>query len=75
VNYQLARATRRYKDLTQAEVAAQVGVAAETLSRWESGDREPKASHLQRWAAALGLTMDELASDETPATLRKAEVP
>lgn len=72
MNYQHARNVRRFKNLTQAEVAAQVGVAAETLSRWESGGREPKGSHLEKWAAALGLTMDELRSDSEPAMPRGA---
>jgi transcriptional regulator with XRE-family HTH domain len=70
VNYELAKATRRFKGLTQAQVAAQVGVGEATLSRWESGDREPKATQLAKWAAALGLTADELLAE--PATPRGA---
>jgi DNA-binding XRE family transcriptional regulator len=71
VDYELARRTRRYKDLTQAQVAATVGVGEATLSRWESGDREPRATELKLWARALGLTVDELLGEAAP---RKAEV-
>jgi transcriptional regulator with XRE-family HTH domain len=72
VNYELARKTRRFKDLTQAQVAALVGVGEATVSRWESGDREPRATELKAWARALGLTVDELLADGEPATPRGA---
>jgi repressor LexA len=39
--------------LTQADLAARIGVAPSTVSRWERGDTEPRVSDLWRVADAL----------------------
>ena len=41
--------------MTQAEVAAEMGVAANTVSLWENGHRTPDIRHLIGWAAVFGL--------------------
>ena len=42
-------------------VSRVAGVAAETVHRWESGDRVPSGPDMYRVAQALGVTCDSLA--------------
>jgi transcriptional regulator with XRE-family HTH domain len=46
--------------MTQAELAERLDVHVLTISRWESGIREPRASDLQKLCAALHTTEAEL---------------
>ncbi len=54
------RELRRKRDVTLAELAAQTGIAASTLSRLESGNRRPTLEQLLPLARAHGVTLDEL---------------
>lgn len=47
-------AHRRAQHLRGSRVAAAIGVAPETLSRWESGQRSPRWALLIAYAAELG---------------------
>ena len=49
------RSLRLRRGLTQDEVAAEVGVAASTVARWESGTHRPWAKHAQRLAELYGV--------------------
>lgn len=49
---------RAYADLSQAEVAQQLGVRRATVSLWETGEREPGAVDLLRLAAVYGVGLD-----------------
>src|SRR5215510_13471835 len=47
------RAARERRGLTQADVAAQLGVKRETISHWESGKHLPRPKQSARLDAAL----------------------
>lgn len=46
--------------LTQAELAEQVGVATNTVARWESGDRQPDRRNLRRLSEVFGLPLKQV---------------
>lgn len=50
----------RQRGLTQVELAARVGVTRAAMSRYVSGDREPRFVTLVRIADELGVHVDEL---------------
>ncbi len=54
------RKYRRLKDLTQAELAEQVGINKQNISRYESGKAEPRKSTLKKLADALEIGASEL---------------
>lgn len=47
------RMLRERADISQAVLAAAIGVERATVSRWESGDREPEGQYLQSYIEAL----------------------
>ena len=51
---------RTEKKMTQEEVAYRAGVTATSISRWENGERDPTFRDVEKIAAALGVTMEEL---------------
>ncbi len=51
--------------LTQAELAAQVGVSSSTIGMYESGRREPDHATLLKIAQILGASTDDLLTDHT----------
>ena len=55
---------REMRNLTQAELAAQVGVSSKTISKWESAKGLPDISLLQPLAQALGISVIELMNGE-----------
>lgn len=54
------RAWREWRGLTQAELAELLGVTQETVSRWETTQRNVSAPAQRRIASALGTTPDKL---------------
>lgn len=58
--YTLARAWREYLGLTQADVAARMGISQAALSQMESGERKLRKASLERLAKALGVTHEQL---------------
>lgn len=58
------RTAREAKELTQLALGHAVGWtgpdAGAQISRFESGQKEPRISTLQRIAAALGITVNQL---------------
>lgn len=46
--------------LTQAKLAAIVGVSREMVSQWMKGDKSPRPDKLLKLAMALGLTFDDI---------------
>lgn len=44
---------REIKKLTQKQLAEKVGVSEVTISRWESGERIPKATYLSNLSNVL----------------------
>ena len=55
-------ALRKRKGLTQAELAAAVGVSTSAVGNWEAGLRRPRYESLLRLASVLGVTIDDLLS-------------
>lgn len=51
---------REDRGWSQAELARRVGVHAMSVSYWEIGRYEPKASQLKALAAAFGVSMDDI---------------
>ena len=54
------RQLREARKLTQAELAAQLGVSSKTVSKWETAKGLPDISLLQPLAQALGISVIEL---------------
>lgn len=54
----------RQKNLTQRELAAQLGVTDKAISRWETGKGFPDVSILDRLANTLGVTVTEIVNGE-----------
>lgn len=51
---------RMERGLTQAQLAGLVGCPQQTITRWETGQRNPGMKSLVKLARALGCTLDEL---------------
>lgn len=58
--YSLARAWREYLGLTQKEVASRMGITQAALSQMESGEKKLRKASLEKLAAALGVTVEQL---------------
>lgn len=59
---EMRRLLRLKAGLSQAEIAAAIGVERPTVSRWESGVRSPRGRHAEAYAALLR----GLAAEVTP---------
>lgn len=57
---------RKRAKLSQEELAEQVGVSRQAVSKWELGDATPEVEKLLALARAFGVTTDELLSEEEP---------
>ena len=55
---------RESRNLTQAELAEQIGVSSKTISKWETAKGLPDISLLQPLAQALGISVIELMNGE-----------
>lgn len=55
---------REAQSLSQATLAANLGVNQTAVSQWERGVSAPRASQLPALAAALHCSIDELYSEE-----------
>jgi transcriptional regulator with XRE-family HTH domain len=60
------RELRRQQGLTQAALAAQVGVTRATVRAWEQTQRRPQPRYLTALAAALGVPVGELPCAASP---------
>ena len=58
------RQLREGRNLTQAELAEQIGVSSKTVSKWETSKGLPDISLLQPLAQALGISLIELMNGE-----------
>jgi ribosome-binding protein aMBF1 (putative translation factor) len=56
-----AKAWREHLGLTQAEVAARAGMTQSALSQIESGEHKARKATRKKLAAALGITLEQLA--------------
>jgi transcriptional regulator with XRE-family HTH domain len=71
-------ATREMLGLSQDDVARRMGTAQSSVARLESGKHDPRASTLERYAAALGAKIrfipETSATDPAPAALPAARM-
>jgi transcriptional regulator with XRE-family HTH domain len=64
LNTTLAKRRRKELGLTMAQVGQLVGVGVDIISRWESGQREPRnLESLRRYATALQVEVGDLAGE------------
>lgn len=56
--------------MTQKELAKKIGVTDVTISRWESGQREPTWTYFLKLCVELGMKAEDFMEDEEP---RKGE--
>jgi len=56
----MIRKLRRAKDITQSELAKELGVDRSTVAKWEAGISLPRGKTLIALAKVLGCTVDEL---------------
>jgi transcriptional regulator with XRE-family HTH domain len=54
------------KGLTQKDLAAQLHVTAQAISRWEKGDVEPSLDTIKDMSKIFGISIDELLNGESP---------
>ena len=55
---------RKEKQLTQEQLAVQLGVTSKSISKWENGNCLPDASKYKSLCEILGITVNELFSGE-----------
>lgn len=58
------RECRKRAGVKQEELARVVGLSSITVSRYETGERDPKSADLINIARALGCTVTELIGEE-----------
>ena len=58
---------RREQNLTQEQLAQQLGVSNKTISKWENGKCMPDYSIIQKLCDTLGVTLLELMDGEDAA--------
>lgn len=66
LNLEAAKRRRGYMLLSQAEVAAAVGVTENTFWRWENGRSVPTIEEAKAWARAIDLPVIELIGENDP---------
>ena len=57
---------RKKMGKSQEELAEELGVSRQAVSKWETGESEPELAKLRALATAFGVTVDFLLSDEAP---------
>ncbi|MGH8918666.1 MAG: helix-turn-helix transcriptional regulator [Actinomycetes bacterium] len=63
--HDVIRRRRAELDMSQGDLATKVGVDRRQIRRYESGETQPTLPVAKAVARALGITIDELAGDET----------
>ncbi len=58
------RLLRMKKGLSQEELAEQIGVSRQSVSKWESGQTSPEISKLMKMANVFEISTDELLDPE-----------
>ena len=62
---------RKQKGVSQADIAKYLGIAPNSYSRYESGNRQPDIETLQKLADFFGVSIDELLGKESQPPLWK----
>ena len=64
---------RKSCGMTQEQLAEEVGVARQTISKWELGETAPDIKQAQVLAQIFGITLNELVEDSTKSPVRVAK--
>ena len=67
-------ALRRQKDMRQEDLAQQLGLTSQAVSKWENDLTSPDISILPQLASLLGVSVDELLTGTGKQTEREPEV-
>jgi len=51
---------RKKRGISQEELAGEVGVSRQTISKWETGESTPDMEKMITLSAYFGITLDEL---------------
>lgn len=65
---------RKQKGLSQEELAAQLDVTRQTVSKWEVGDSTPDMEKLAALAGVFEISLDELVLGKVPITTKLDEL-
>ena len=57
---------RKARNMTQKDLADQLKVSRQAVSRWEMGTAVPELEHLKNMAEVFGISMDELVTGQAP---------
>lgn len=66
---------RRQHDLSQEDLAKDLGVSRQAISKWERAESTPDVTNLVALATLYKISLDELVHGETPATRKASETP
>ncbi len=55
---------RKQQNITQEELALELNVSRQAISKWENGNSYPKTEKLIQLATYLGMSLDVLFNDE-----------
>ncbi len=74
------REARKVQNLSQEDLAGEIGISVQAVSKWECGQSCPDIMHLPHIADYLGVSLDDLLREETsefvrPQRLEKIELP
>lgn len=74
------REARKVQNLSQEDLAGEIGISVQAVSKWECGQSCPDIMHLPHIADYLGVSLDDLLRQETsefvrPQRLEKIELP
>ncbi|CAK2160975.1 HTH-type transcriptional regulator, cell division transcriptional repressor [Vibrio crassostreae] len=64
---------RENKGLRQEDMAKMMGVAQQTILKWESGKTEPKASQILKLAKTLGVSVSVIFEEEESSIDKETE--
>ena len=56
---------RLHAGMTQEQLAAKLGISAQSVSKWENNSAVPELEKLIKMAQIFGITIDELVTGET----------
>lgn len=73
--YDRIRRLRKGADLTQDALADKIGVASDTISRWENGKRQPRSGDIAKLASVLNTSVSYILGETEDATPAPANVP
>ena len=59
---QIIRRLRKERNLTQEELAEQLGVTCQAVSKWENGQAFPRIDTFEKLAAALDTSVENIFS-------------